>query len=141
MTLHIWHSVKSMLSCFVNKQKRPFLTFRIFKKTGKPIWMKMMFFLLNLMHLHKAVSAIQSLIIIVCTTFLLFSQAKLTEIFYPLEYWNQIGTLQSLSMYKKRRLFFLRSIAHFFYTNLHELFCPFISWTNWVNSGKFMDNC
>ena len=28
-----------------------------------------------------------------------------------------------------------------FYTNLHELFCQYISWTNWVNSGKFMDNC
>ena len=28
-----------------------------------------------------------------------------------------------------------------FYTNLHELFCHFISWTNWVNSGKFMENC
>ena len=28
-----------------------------------------------------------------------------------------------------------------FYTNLHELFCQFISWTNWANSGKFMDNC
>ena len=28
-----------------------------------------------------------------------------------------------------------------FYTNLHELFCQFISWTNLVNSGKFMDNC
>ena len=28
-----------------------------------------------------------------------------------------------------------------FYTNLYELFCQFISWTNWVNSGKFMDNC
>ena len=28
-----------------------------------------------------------------------------------------------------------------FYTNLHELFCQFISWSNWVNSGKFMDNC
>ena len=39
------------------------------------------------------------------------------------------------------RLFFLRSIAHFFYTNLHELFRQFISRTNWVNSGKFMDNC
>ena len=26
-----------------------------------------------------------------------------------------------------------------FYTNLHELFCQFISWTIWVNSGKFMD--
>jgi hypothetical protein len=28
-----------------------------------------------------------------------------------------------------------------FYTNLHESFCQFISCTNWVNSGKFMDNC
>ena len=29
-----------------------------------------------------------------------------------------------------------------FYTNLHEFFfCQFISWTNWVNSGKFMDKC
>ena len=27
------------------------------------------------------------------------------------------------------------------YTNLHELFCQFIIWTNWVNSGKFMGNC
>ena len=26
-----------------------------------------------------------------------------------------------------------------FYTNLLELFCQCISWTNWVNSGKFMD--
>ena len=28
-----------------------------------------------------------------------------------------------------------------FYENLHELFCKFISWTNSVNSGKFMANC
>ena len=28
-----------------------------------------------------------------------------------------------------------------FYTNLLDLFCQFISWTNWVNSGKLMDNC
>ena len=28
-----------------------------------------------------------------------------------------------------------------FYTNLHELLCQFISWTNWVNYGKFMENC
>ena len=28
-----------------------------------------------------------------------------------------------------------------FYTNLRALFCQFISWTNLVNSGKFMDNC
>ena len=28
-----------------------------------------------------------------------------------------------------------------FYTNLLGLFCQFISWANWVNSGKFMDNC
>ena len=26
-----------------------------------------------------------------------------------------------------------------FYTNLHELFCQFISWTNWVNSGKLLN--
>ena len=35
----------------------------------------------------------------------------------------------------------LRLIAQFFYTNLHMLFCQFINWTNWVNSGEFMDNC
>ena len=23
----------------------------------------------------------------------------------------------------------------------HKLFCQFINWTNWVNSGKLMDNC
>ena len=28
-----------------------------------------------------------------------------------------------------------------FYTNLHELFFQSISWTKWVNSGIFMDNC
>ena len=28
-----------------------------------------------------------------------------------------------------------------YHTNLHELFCQFISWTNWLNSGKSMDNC
>ena len=27
-----------------------------------------------------------------------------------------------------------------FYTNLYELFSQFISSTNWVNSGKFMDS-
>ena len=27
------------------------------------------------------------------------------------------------------------------YTNLDELFCQFIRWTNWVNSGRFMENC
>ena len=30
---------------------------------------------------------------------------------------------------------------NYLYTNLHEWFCQLISWTNWVNSGKFMDNC
>ena len=35
------------------------------------------------------------------------------------------------------RLFFSRSIAQSFYKNLHGLFWQFISWTNWVNSGKF----
>ena len=38
------------------------------------------------------------------------------------------------------RLFFSRSIAQSFYKNLHGLFWQFISWTNWVNSGKCMDN-
>ena len=28
-----------------------------------------------------------------------------------------------------------------FYTNLHKLFCQFISCKNPVNSGKFMENC
>ena len=28
-----------------------------------------------------------------------------------------------------------------FFTNLHKLFCQFVNWTNWVNFGKFMDNC
>ena len=28
-----------------------------------------------------------------------------------------------------------------FSKNVHKLFCQLISWTNWVNSGKFMDNC
>ena len=27
-----------------------------------------------------------------------------------------------------------------FYTDLHDLFCQYINWTNQVNSGKFMDN-
>ena len=26
-----------------------------------------------------------------------------------------------------------------FYTNLHELFCQFISWTNWVNYGQLLN--
>jgi len=30
---------------------------------------------------------------------------------------------------------------HNFLQDLHELFCKSISWTNSVNSGKFMDNC
>ena len=24
---------------------------------------------------------------------------------------------------------------------VHKMFCQFISWTNWVNSGEFMENC
>ena len=36
------------------------------------------------------------------------------------------------------RLLFLRLIAQFL---KQKLFCQFISWTKWVNSGKFMDNC
>ena len=54
---------------------------------------------------------------------------------------NSQSTVPPLCFSLTYRLFFLRSIAQIFYTNLHELFCQFISWTNWVNSGKFMDNC
>ena len=32
---------------------------------------------------------------------------------------------------------FLEQLRNF----LHELFCQFISWTKWANSGKFVDNC
>ena len=32
----------------------------------------------------------------------------------------------------------LRNFLHKF---TQMLFCQFISWTNWVNSGKFMENC
>ena len=35
----------------------------------------------------------------------------------------------------------LQCTGYYFWDRLHELFCQFISWTNWVNSGKFMDNC
>ena len=28
-----------------------------------------------------------------------------------------------------------------FYANLYGLFCQFVSWTNWVNSGRFMNDC
>ena len=39
------------------------------------------------------------------------------------------------------RLFFLKSDCAIFFTNLHELYCQFISWKNSLNSGKFMDSC
>ena len=43
--------------------------------------------------------------------------------------------LEEVLLFRQRyRLFFLRSI----YENLHEFFCHFISWTNWVNSSKFI---
>ena len=35
----------------------------------------------------------------------------------------------------------MRSIAQFFTQIYIKLFCQFRSWTNLVNSGKFMDNC
>ena len=38
-------------------------------------------------------------------------------------------------------LFFLRSISQFFTQIYMNCFFQFISWTNWVDSGKFMDNC
>ena len=36
-------------------------------------------------------------------------------------------------------LFFLRSIAQFLH-KFTRIVCQFISWTNWVNSGRFMNN-
>ena len=47
-------------------------------------------------------------------------------------FWNKILNLQVI-------LFEIDCAI--FDTNLHELFVQLISWTNWVNSGKFKDNC
>ena len=54
------------------------------------------------------------------------------------EYLTYANFFISLHCY---RLFFFRSTAQFFTQIDMELFCQFITWTNWVNSGKFMDNC
>ena len=47
--------------------------------------------------------------------------------------------LSSLVLYVQGILFEIDCIM--FYTNLYKSFCQFMSWTNWVKSGKFMDNC
>ena len=46
-------------------------------------------------------------------------------------YFNPIGGINLLFFY----------YCAILYTNVHVLVCQFINWTNWVNSGKFMDNC
>ena len=51
-----------------------------------------------------------------------------------------------ISFYQRFFLLFLQVTLFeidcaIFYTNLHGLFCQFISGTIWVNSGKFIDNC
>ena len=54
---------------------------------------------------------------------------------------SNVLEIWKLVFHKYYRLFFLRLIAQLFTKILHELFCQFISWTNWVYSGKFLDNC
>ena len=58
--------------------------------------------------------------------------------FYQLGSWT---ILKQMSWYLLIQVILFEIDCAIFYTNLHELFCQFISWTNWVNSGKFMDNC
>ena len=55
--------------------------------------------------------------------------------FYQLGSWT---ILKQMSWYLLIQVILFEIDCAFFYTNLHELFCQFISWTNWVNSGKFM---
>ena len=43
--------------------------------------------------------------------------------------------------FSKYSLFFLRSIAQLFTQLYMNCFFQFISWTDWVNAGKFLDNC
>ena len=56
---------------------------------------------------------------------------------------NSTFPLTYFKFYQPYRLFFLRSIAQFFTRIYMNRFVSsyFISWTNWVNSSKFMDNC
>ena len=53
--------------------------------------------------------------------------------------WNfQLGHCKAFRVYTHR--FFLFEIDYtIFYTNLHKLFCQFISWTNCVKSGKLLN--
>ena len=48
-------------------------------------------------------------------------------------------SLESTQLYLLQAILFAIDCT-IFHTNLHELFCLFISWTNRVHSGKFMDN-
>ena len=60
-------------------------------------------------------------------------------IIYILFYVSEVKISLLLIKHKLQVILFEINCA-IFYTNLHELFSQFISWTNWVNSGKFMDN-
>ena len=51
--------------------------------------------------------------------------------------WFKLGQ----DFFSKGTGYFFEIDCGIFYTNLHESFCQFISWTNWVNSGNFRDNC
>ena len=57
---------------------------------------------------------------------------------------SHIALLSILSLMFQRveliQVILLEIDCTIFYTNLHELFCQFISWTNMVNSDKFIDN-
>ena len=57
--------------------------------------------------------------------------------------WVQLKgkTLLYKSLVLVTQIILLEIYCAIYYTNLHESFCQFISWTNWVNSGKFNDNC
>ena len=58
----------------------------------------------------------------------------------PMTTMNHAGKMKNKEMIKVQ-VIHLEIDCAIFYTNLHELLCQFISWTNWVDSGKFMDNC
>ena len=54
---------------------------------------------------------------------------------------NFIETWSSLWPISNVQVILLEINCAILYTNLHELFCQFRIWTNWVNPGKFLDNC
>ena len=63
---------------------------------------------------------------------------RLLKISFSWAYWEMMHKVLTTKISYIQVILFEITI---FYTNLQELFCQFISWTNWVNSGKFMDNC